>query len=249
MGKKKTKRTYTVYKDEKTGMIIIDKPKEDMNHFELRMIECFPKVYTNVVRDDDDSNGEIEKDWKKELDKRQKIARKKTEKKEDDFWNNYSKYIKNPKKHEKKLSKTERQIMKFFNQRAKKAGRKNKEKKELKKAKKSIMSFLLYTQHKQEVEKFERIVELKTGKRYNEKKHKFLDRNPNKSFFNNNADNRDYNPDAIVLLKTLEDEIMNHLNDASMFDPDNIVVQYNEYESDKKVKKKKSKKEVDRLII
>lgn len=90
MGKRK--RTYTLYFDEAIGKTVIDKPKEDMNSFELKLIKEFPGLYTNRVSVDDDSKSD---DWEKVLEKRQRQLEKQQEKDEELFW---KKVIKQQKK-------------------------------------------------------------------------------------------------------------------------------------------------------
>lgn len=246
MSKNKRKRTGKVYYDESIKKWIIDKAKHDMTCYELDLINK-TKLYTNIVPGTD----KLEEDdlsWEEKLDKRQKKIEKLNQKKSDAFWDEYfNDYLKNPDKYKSKLSKTEKDILKFFNKRAMKEGKGKKHKKELKEANKSIFEYYIYEKIKQENDEANKLIESRTGISLDSlgKKKKF-DKNPNKTFFKSSGQ-RDYDETKEEILRSLEAELLDRLNDENMFDRDNIVVEYNDF--DTKKAKKKSKKDVDRMII
>lgn len=248
MGKKR-KRTGKTYYDKDRDVFVIDKARKDMNCTELKLLEM--GGYTNIVPDPNrDKNDELDiTEWQRKIDKKQAKLEKRNEKMIEEFWEEYFDYLKHPKKYKGKMSKTEKKILKFFNKRAKKDKKNNKEDKELKKAMKNPLDYCIYMKLKQHEEEVNNLLMERTGRTLysNSGKKSKSFKNPNKSFFARNG-TEEYDETKTVLLKTIEEELLERLNDESMFDRDNIVVEYGEVDLDKK-KKKKKKKDVDRLII
>lgn len=226
-----SKRTYTTYFDEKRNITVIDKPKSDMNAMERYLIKYNSDKYTNKIPEKIMTTQE-------KLDYRTAQMLKKEKAEQKQLWDDYDKFIKNPKKYDNKASKQEKAIMKFFKEKRKSITKHDKNVKEHKKwKKKGLVYQLAYEQLQNE---YDEILMFGESNIYT---------NPNKTFRKRNS-SKNMPEERSILLEAIEDEILNRLNsDELCLGLDNITVQYKNSQNKAKKSKKKAAELVKRMTV
>lgn len=217
---------------EEKDIIYFNCKKSELTTYQRFLLKKYPKRYKRKKKEPDTVE--------ERLAKRAKDMEKKEQKYQQIIWDEYDEMLKNPKKYYKKrngLSKKEKAILKFFNDKAKEKPKGKKAKEEAKRKKFAKKSLSNYFFIKEQDERFNEIL-TKSSQSFN----------PNKKFVKSAAA-KTYDAKKVALLKTLEEEILEHLSDPLAFDPNNVVVQYNDHNKKKKEKKRKKQLKIDRFII
>lgn len=214
--------------------------KKELSAIEQSLLKHYPHKYRLGEKPKDKKKRDPQEILAKSIKKKEKRQQKELE----EIWEEYDKYKKNPKKYNKKRENRENMILKYFQIQEEKNNEKLKGKMgKIIKMEEEVAKIDLecYLKIQELRERYASI--MRTKKSF---------KNPNKAYTKRiiqSVEDKAGDAKRIALLKSLEEELLEKLQDPLMLAADNIAVDFKDEMIKKKKKKKKLPKDIQRIII